>query len=218
MESHIPFIDRFMRIVIEYNFAIEPMQYVAYALGIIAVLLAAVKAEFARKYVSLILAIFWIWIGFMFCILYWSQIYPLAHVLGVLFIIQGLLFLIFGFFRQDLSFHTEASVYTTLGFIFIVYAMVLYPLIGKYLGRSWPAILPFGLVPCPTTPFTFGLLLWANKKVPFYVFVIPLVAAIFAAGAITFGIYEDIGVFIAGVLGTILILVRNRTFDANPKS
>lgn len=198
----------------EYNLFIHPMHYAAYGLGVAAILLAAVKAEFARKYVSLILAIFWIWIGVVFCMLYWSRISALAYVLGGLFVLQGLLFLIFGFFRQGLSFQTEASLYTTTGFIFIVYAMIIFPLIGIYFGRTWPQMLPFGLVPCPTIAFTFGLLLWADKKVPVYLFVIPFIMALFAIGAVAFGIYEDLGAFIAGILGTILILIKNQKYQA----
>jgi hypothetical protein len=44
--------------------------------------------------------------------------------------------------------------------------MVVYPLLGIRFGHSYPRAPLFGVAPCPTTIFTFGLLLWATRSVP----------------------------------------------------
>jgi hypothetical protein len=69
----------------------------------------------------------------------------------------------------------------------------------------------FGVAPCPTTIFTFGILLWATKPVPAYLLIIPLLWSFFGIiAAVNWRVYQDYGLVVAGVLGTILILIRNR--------
>ncbi|HKB86940.1 MAG TPA: DUF6064 family protein, partial [Ignavibacteriaceae bacterium] len=60
--------------------------------------------------------------------------------------------------------------------------------------------------PCPTTIFTFGILLWTTKKIPGYVLIIPLIwAALGISAALQLGIKEDLGLFAAGILSAGLI-------------
>jgi hypothetical protein len=69
----------------------------------------------------------------------------------------------------------------------------------------------FGVAPCPTTIFTFGILLWTIKKVPAYLLVIPFLWSIVGiSAAINLRVPQDYGLVVAGFLGTILILIQNR--------
>lgn len=69
----------------------------------------------------------------------------------------------------------------------------------------------FGVTPCPTTIFTFGLLLWTASRVPLYIIVIPFIwSLIGVSAAINLGIIEDYGLVVAGVAGSILISVGGR--------
>jgi hypothetical protein len=69
----------------------------------------------------------------------------------------------------------------------------------------------FGVAPCPTTIFTFGLLLWANKPVPVYILVIPLIWSIIGTmAAVSLQVPQDYGLGIAGIVGTVLVIMRNR--------
>jgi hypothetical protein len=61
---------------------------------------------------------------------------------------------------------------TALGGLFVVYALVVYPLLGAALGHRFPAAPTFGL-PCPTTLFTVGLLAFLRRPFPASVLVIP---------------------------------------------
>lgn len=47
------------------------------------------------------------------------------------------------------------------------------PSLGVAIGHTYPAQPTFGL-PCPTTIFTFGLLLWVRPPVPWSLLVIPV--------------------------------------------
>jgi hypothetical protein len=88
--------------------------------------------------------------------------------------------------------------------------MLIYPILGQLLGHLYPRCPTFG-VPCPTTIFTFGMLLWTIGKVPKYVLIIPLLWSIIGfSAAINLGIKEDIGLLIAGLVATFMILYKDR--------
>jgi len=88
--------------------------------------------------------------------------------------------------------------------------MVGYPVVGYILGHIYPRALPFGLAPCPTTVFTFGLFMLTDKKIPKPFLVIPLLLSISAIVPVSIGILEDIGLIIAGLVGTPMLLLRDR--------
>lgn len=200
----------FLEIFAEYNVAIWPMQVVAYLLGVVAIFLVIKKTGYSNRVISAILAFYWLWVGILLCIVYWSRIYPGAYVYGILFIIQGVLFLAFGVIKPRISFGFKPNTYFILGLIIVLYAMIGYPIIGSLFGRVYPRSLSFGLVPCPTVVFTFGLFLWTDKKLPKCMLVIPFIFAITGVMAIFVNIPEDIGLVIMGVLATVLIFVRDK--------
>ncbi len=124
---------------------------------------------------------------------------------------QGLIFLYSGVIKNGLSFHYQTNVYSITGGIFILYAPLIYPLLGYAFGHSYPQSPVFGVAPRPTTIFTFGLLLWTVKKVPFYVWIIPLLWSLIGfSAAVNLGVKEDFGLFVAGIVGSLLLYGRNR--------
>ena len=120
---------------------------------------------------------------------------------------QGLIFL-FGLKRFDLSTKSANSIYSIIGIIFVLYAAVGYQVFGYYLGHIYPKFFPVGLVPCPTTIFTFGIFLIISEKIPVRYYIIPVIIALGGFLAAYNGIYEDIGLIISGLLGTYLIIRR----------
>ena len=96
----------------------------------------------------------------------------------------------------------------------MLYALLIYPVLGSMLGHVYPQSPTFGL-PCPTTIFTFGILLWTDKQVPIPVLIIPFLWSIIGfTAALSLGITEDTGLLIAGVVSTLLIVLRNRAAKA----
>jgi hypothetical protein len=193
----------------KYNLAIWPMQIVAYVLGIVALFFAIKRTEYSARIVTGILSFLWLWTAIGFFLLYFGPVYTPAYGFGVLFIIQGVAFFS-SVLKPRLSFGFKGDVYSIVGLLFIAYAMIGYPVVGYFLGHSYPQAPPFGLTPCPTTAFTFGLLLLTDKKVSKLLLIIPLLWAIGGVMPVSVGIYEDIGLIIAGVLGTAMILYRDR--------
>ena len=78
------------------------------------------------------------------------------------------------------------------------------------MGGVFSNTISLGL-PCPTTIFTFGILLWTDKRIPKYLLVIPLIWSIIGFGAaLNLTIVEDYGLLVTGLVGTALILIRDR--------
>jgi hypothetical protein len=207
----IPFtVEQFLDVFARYNVAIWPMQVVAYVLGIAAIFFAVRKTGYSDRFISAILAFYWLWFGILFNMLYWSKLWSTAFIFGILAIIQGLLFLFSGVIKPHISFSFKLNTYAIIGIILMVYAMIGYPAIGSFFGRVYPQSPAFGLVPCPTAVYTFGLFLWTDKNLPKYLLIIPLIVAIAGLAAIFMGVYEDVGLVVGGILGTILIFTRDK--------
>jgi hypothetical protein len=61
-------------------------------------------------------------------------------------------------------------------------------------------------VPCPTAIFTFGLLFWTVRPIPRHLLVIPLLWALTGSTAVfLFGVLQDLGLLISGLLGLLLL-------------
>jgi len=207
----IPFtVEQFFGVFGTYNAAIWPIQILAYVLGIGTVALAIREGKLSAQIVSAILAFFWIWMGIFYHILYFRVINPTAWILGIFYILQGLLFLLVGTIFGRLAFRFILKPLPIIGGCFILYAMVVYLLLGFSFGHSYPKVPIFGVAPCPTTIFTFGILLWAKRSVPTYLLVIPLLWSFLGiSAAANLRVPQDYGLVAAGIIGTALILIQN---------
>jgi hypothetical protein len=77
--------------------------------------------------------------------------------------------------RGRLRFGAPLGWRAIVGAVFIVYAMVSYPMIGLVSGHGLLDGPLFRAAPCPTTISTFGILLWAATRIPWYTLVVLLV-------------------------------------------
>lgn len=202
--------EQFLDVFRTYNEAIWPTQIIAYLLGTAAVLLPGKNKALFSKIISIILGLFWLWNGFSYHISFFSDINEAAFIFGSLFVIQGILFLAAGTVLENLRFHFRSNIYGAAGGLLIVYAMIIYPLLGANLGHGYPNAPMFGVAPCPTTIFTFGLLLWSTKKMPVWLLIIPgLWSLVGFSAALNLGIIEDTGLLVAGIAGTAMLLYRH---------
>jgi hypothetical protein len=202
-------VEQFLDVFRQYNQAIWPLQLAAYPMAAAALAAAVWRGRGAQKLPPLVLSGFWIWTGAAYHIAYFSSINPAAIAFGVLFIVQGLLFIGSGVIRSQLTVRFRPGLPGCVGALLIVYALVLYPLLSYVLGHRFPSAPTFGVTPCPTVIFTFGLLLWSDLKLPRYLLVIPSLWALLGiSAALQFGMHEDIGLLVATVLTDLLILLR----------
>jgi hypothetical protein len=193
----------FLNVFFRYNQAVWPWHILLYLLGIAAVILA-LKGKWSFNFV---LSFLWLWTGVVYQIIYFSKINWAAYLFGVLFIIQGLLFASLALKKVTVSGQSELP-RKPFGYIFIAYALIIYPILGWAFGHGFPHGPIFG-VPCPTTIFTFGILLLAYKRIHWAYLIIPLLwTLIGASAAFSLGIPEDYGLDVAGVLGSVLLMGR----------
>lgn len=208
---NIPFtIQDFLEVFKNYNQFVWPMQIILYLLAIIAVFFAIKKISFSGKIISIILTFFWLWMGIVYNFIFFTAINKAAYLFGVIFILQGILFLIGGIIQNKLSFDIRPGFYGFTGGILILFSMIIYPLLGYFLGHIYPSSPTFGL-PCPITIFTFGFLLWSENRCPVFILIIPFFWSIIGFfAAFSLGIYEDLALLISGLSATIIILIRNK--------
>ena len=203
--------EQFLNVFRDYNTAIWPVQVAAYLLGLAALGLAIRRTSWSDQVIGSVLAAFWLWMGAVYHLTFFREINSAAVLFGVLFLAQGLLFAYIGFIRNGLTFRVRTDRYGWVGGLFIVYALVIYPILGAQLGHGYPQAPMFGVAPCPTTIFTFGLLLWTGGRVPGWLLLLPTLWAVVGfTAAFTLGIIEDIGLLVAGLVGTGLLLYLNR--------
>lgn len=203
----IPFsIEEFLSVFEKYNQSLWPVQLILYGLAFSAIFLLVRNGAGSSRIVFSILAFLWIWMGLVYHILYFSSINKAAYLFGALFILQGVIFLYFGVVRQKIELKANIKLVAVIGIVFIVYALVVYPLLGYSLGHVYPASPTFG-VPCPTTIFTFGILLFSVKRISWYIIIIPFLWSVIGFfAAMTLSIKEDFGLVIAGLIATGILL------------
>ncbi len=211
----IPFtIERFLGIFEQYNLAIWPTQIVAYIIGALALAAIMMRLKAGTRIASLVLTCMWLVNGALYHLMFFSPINKAAWLFGALFIVQALLFLFFGTIRNQLPANKRYDAFSIIGLLFIAYAMAIYPILGILAGHGYPNAPMFGVAPCPTTIFTFGILLCMSGRIPGYLLIIPFLWAVVGFNAaLSLGITEDIGLLIAGTVGTFLIIYRNRAIQ-----
>lgn len=203
--------EQFLTVFKNYNLAIWPTQIIAYLSGVAIVYLMIRKASNSGRVIWWIVSFYWLWMGLVYHIIFFASINPAAYGFGALFIAQGILFLRVGVFRPDIKYRFLFDVRFVIGAVFILYALLIYPVIGYCSGRGFPHTPLFGVAPCPTTIFTFGILLWMEQKIPKYILLIPALWSIIGfLAAIYLGIGEDIGLLLAAVIGIPLMLIGKR--------
>jgi hypothetical protein len=197
---------QFLEVFARYNETVFPVQVLLLVAGLIAIRLAANGNSASSKVVVVVLSILWLWMGVIYHWLFFSEINSLAIMFGSFFVLQSLFLFYAGVVRTDLSFRRRPGLRSLLGTVFIVYALLFYPIIGISFGHSYPYSPTFGL-PCPTTIFTFGLLLRSGGSVPLYILPIPVLWSLLgSSAAFSMGMWEDVGLLIAGVIGGWLLI------------
>lgn len=200
----LPFtIDQFIGVFVSYNIAIWPAQLLLNAMAFATIVLSIKRFPQSDRIVSTILGLLWLWIGLVYHWAFFTAVNPAAFVFGILCVAQGGLFFWMAA-RAAMQYRVATHWRGSIGSVFVLYGLLIYPALGYVLGHVFPASPTFG-APCPTTIFTFGILLWA-RDVPRYLLIIPaLWSLIGSSAAFSLGIREDFGLLVAGLVGTCVL-------------
>jgi hypothetical protein len=199
--------EQFLEIFKQYNVAIWPLQVVVTAIGACTAVLAALGRR--RSLVSILLASLWLWTAVVYHWTFFTRINPAAWLFGAVWL-GGAAAFAWHAVRPPLRPPAGAvsALCRLVGGSLVVYALVLYPILGHFDGRAYPYAPTFG-APCPVTILTFGVL-WLSAPIGRrYLLVAPLLwALVGSSAAFTLGVREDMGLAVAGLSGLVLLFRR----------
>jgi len=197
--------EEFFSVFARYNETVWPMQLVLNALALVCIGLLFRPSALTSRAVSFALSFLWAWMAIAYHFAFFSSINPAAWLFGAVSLLGSLAFAWFGVVRTQLFFRPSLGVRGMVGATLVVFALVVYPAIGYLIGRRYPSAPTFGL-PCPTTIFTLGLLLFVAHPVPRLVLVVPMLwVAVGSLAAFQFGVLEDLALLAAGVMAIVVM-------------
>jgi hypothetical protein len=184
--------EQFFAVFADYNVAVWPTQAVAYAIGLLMAMALLRPSRSSDLTLGSGLALMWVWTGVAYHGLFFSSINRVALVFAALFVLQGLLFAHAGLLRRDLEFARARGLAGIAGWTLVIYAALLYPVLGIVSGHRYPALPMFGITPCPVTLFTLGVLLLARPPVPRRLLAIPILwTLVGGSAAFLLGVVQD---------------------------
>ena len=198
----------FFQVFAAYNQAVWPLQPLLMLVAVALLGMALLAPAKAGRVVSLGLGLLWAWLAVGYHLAFFREINPAAPLFAALSLLGAAAFVWQGVHRRALRFHPAMDARRLLGVFVVAFALIGYPLIGALIGHRYPSAPTFG-VPCPTTIFTFGILLMARAPVPRMVLVAPLLWAIIGSvAAFALGVTEDLALLAMLLLGGYLLFNR----------
>jgi Family of unknown function (DUF6064) len=190
----------FFNIFESYNNTIWPLQVIMYLLALLLMFLAYNRATYFLRTALMALSLMWFINGVGYHIVHFSSINKAALGFGAMFVVQAFLFAGIAY-KMPVAFQAIPPKRSMAAWTLIVYAMFIYPLIGYALGHVYPLAPVFGVAPCPTTIFTFGIMLLIHNRPKWYVYLIPLLwSVIGTSAAFALGVWEDLGLAVAAII------------------
>jgi hypothetical protein len=186
-----------------YHAALWPAPVFLNVVAVVAIVLAWRGRANDGRWVSGILVALWAWMAVAYHGAFFAAINPAAWLFAFVFLLQAAWLAWQGIVRARLRFAFRRDVLGWMGSALLAYALVVYPLAGWALGHRYPETPTFGL-PCPTTIFTIGLLMFAVPPMPRSVLAIPVLwAAVGASAAFLLGVYQDLGLLAAAAAAVV---------------
>ena len=201
--------DQFLDVFKSYNLTVWPAQILLVVLALLMIFVLFKKNFYSDRLISIGLAVLWLWMGIVYHIIFFTRINPAAYLFGTLYVIQAGLFVYYGIITKELIYKYRNNAIGIMSILFFLYSLIFYPLLSYQFGHLYPSTPTFGL-PCPTTIFTFGMitLMEDRKKI---IFIIPIVWSLVGfTAALKLGIYQDIGLLIAGVISSMILFSRKQ--------
>ena len=200
---------QFFEVFAAYNAATFPAAILAYPLAVLALVAAWRGRAGSGRTVGLVLALMWGWVGIVYQGIYFSQINPAARIFAAAFALQALLFAGHAIMGRGLEFGPRSRLRAVAGASMIVYAMLIYPLIGLAVGERYPAMPLFGVAPCPLLIFNFGLMVWASRA-RWWLWIVPILWSVVGGSAfIALSIPQDWALPVSAA-GALLIARHDR--------
>jgi uncharacterized protein DUF6064 len=146
-----------------HNAALWPLHVLALAAGLIILLLVALWPRSSARWLALVLAILWIFVGWSFLWNRYADINWAAAYIAPAFAVEGVLLLVCGTLRNRIAFDRRGLA-GWIGYFMLAFALAGQPLLAPLQGRGWASSEVFGIAPDPTAIATLGLLLLSRGR------------------------------------------------------
>lgn len=131
--------EQFFSVFEFYNSSTFPFQIIILLLGIFILYVALSKRAGKNQIIGGLLGIFWIWMGVVYHIVFFSTINPPAYLFGGIFILQGIFFFIETYKRKKLEFTYTGNIIDYLA-VFNAGTKKFFEISGNYtniMGSYW---------------------------------------------------------------------------------
>jgi hypothetical protein len=184
--------------------ALWPLPLATLALGITVLAFAILRPRQSGRWIAILLAVLWAWVGWSFVWERYATINWTAVYAAPLFATEALLFLILGGAFNRLSFESR-HVRGMAGILLVALALG-YPLLAPLFGRPWQGAEVFGIAPDPTAIATLGFLLMARGRSTLLLYPIPLLWCL--ASGLTLWAMADAQAWTLALAPAVLLLVH----------
>jgi Family of unknown function (DUF6064) len=157
-----------------YNGEIWPGQILAILLGLTVLALLERPTSAQSCIISAILAACWLWVGSADLFTRYASINWAATYFAAAFAVEALLLILIGAVGGRLSLRSDVRWVDWAGTGLFFFALVIEPLVGPLVGRSWSQVEIFAIAPNPTVVATVGMLILAGNWSKWVLMVIPL--------------------------------------------
>ncbi|HWR75823.1 MAG TPA: DUF6064 family protein [Thiobacillus sp.] len=164
----------YYRLFERYNLDLWPLQILALVLGAAVLVLWWRDGDRAGRAIAVILAVCWLWVAWGFHWQRYASINLAGSYFALAFVVQALLLLWLGVVRGRLTPVPATRLQQRAGLVLFLFALLIFPLMGPLLGRSWTQAEVFGMAPDPTALATLGILLFAGARPVWGLFPIPV--------------------------------------------
>ena len=144
-----------------HNAELWPLHVLTLAAGLV-ILLIAWRAGSWTRWLALVLAILWVFVGWSFLWNRYATINWAAVYIAPAFFAEGMLFFV-AFLRDALAFN-RLGLARGIGYLLLGLALAGYPLLAPLQGRGWVSSEVFGIAPDPTVIATLGVLLLGRGR------------------------------------------------------
>jgi len=206
----------YYRLLELYNREIWPLQVLALVLGAAAAVLVFRRRQ--ERAVSAILAASWMWVAWAYHLHRYATISWAATWFGAAFAVQAALLIWKGVIRGRLIYWAKKSLRKRVGFILLVFALLIQPLTGRLAGASWAQVELFGIAPDPTVIATLGVLLTA-ERVPLTLMIIPVLWC-GISGAVLWAMTSPVAFVppLAALVGLVSMISRGKNRSISPEN
>jgi uncharacterized protein DUF6064 len=171
-----------------YNSEIWPGQVLALLAGLLMLALIRSGGPWQNRVIAATLATSWLWVAWAYHYARYASINWAATYFAGAFALEALLLLGLGVVKE-LRVRSRDSFISAAGIGLVVFALIVHPLIGPLVGRSWSQVEIFGIAPDPTVIATLGVLVLASGASTWLLLPIPILWCL-VSGATTWTMHS----------------------------